>query len=51
MEGYQNYQAIIDAIKSEYVNARNLKKSANSKKERLEMRHLLTLEKKQNLLY
>ena len=32
MEGYQNYQAIIDAIKAEYVNARNLKKTATAKK-------------------
>jgi uncharacterized delta-60 repeat protein len=32
MEGYQNYQAIIDALKAEYVNARNLKKTATAKK-------------------
>ena len=32
MEGYSNYQQVIDAIKAEYVNARNLKKIANTKK-------------------
>ena len=32
MEGYQNYQEVINAIKAEYVNARNLKKSATAKK-------------------
>ena len=32
MEGYQNYQQVINAIKAEYVNARNLKKSATAKK-------------------
>ena len=32
MEGYQNYQDIINAIKAEYVNARNLKKTATAKK-------------------
>ena len=32
MEGYQNYQQVINAIKAEYVNARNLKKTANTKK-------------------
>ena len=32
MEGYQNYQEVINAIKAEYVNARNLKKNANTKK-------------------
>ena len=32
MEGYQNYQQVINAIKAEYVNARNLKKTAIAKK-------------------
>jgi hypothetical protein len=32
MEGYSNYQAIINALKAEYVNARNLKKTAATKK-------------------
>jgi uncharacterized delta-60 repeat protein len=32
MVNYNSFQAIIDAFKTEYVNARNLKKSANSKK-------------------
>lgn len=32
MEGYTNYQQVIDALKAQYVNARNLKKTANTKK-------------------
>jgi hypothetical protein len=32
MENYNSFQEIIDAFKAEYVNARNLKKSVNSKK-------------------
>lgn len=32
MASYQNYQQVIDALKAEYVNARNLKKTANTKK-------------------
>ena len=32
MENFSNYQEIINAIKAEYVNARNLKKTATAKK-------------------
>ena len=32
MENYNSFQSIIDAFKAEYVNARNLKKSATAKK-------------------
>ena len=31
MEGYSNYQQVIDAIKAEYVNARDLKRKATGK--------------------
>lgn len=31
MEGYSNYQQVIDAIKAEYVNARDLKRTATTK--------------------
>ena len=31
MEGYSNYQQVIDAIKAEYVNARDLKRKATTK--------------------
>ena len=30
MEGYSNYQQVIDAIKAEYVNARDLKRKATA---------------------